>query len=94
MALLHDVDKPASDIDEYVDSLDAIFIHKLELITVLRSKLVKFKEHLREEEMLSKKFYEQRNEVMDIFDLNTNVGDNFKNDEDMQLLDDLHKVMS
>ena len=48
MALLHDVDKPASDIDEYVDSLDAIFIHKLELITVLRSKLVKFKEHLRE----------------------------------------------
>ena len=94
MALLHDVDKPASDIDEYVDSLDAIFIHKLELITGLRSKLVKFKEHLREEEMLSKKFYEQRNEVMDIFDLNTNVGENFKNDEDMQLLDDLHKVMS
>ena len=94
MALLHDVDKPASDIDEYVDSLDSIFAHKLELITVLRSRLIKFKEHLREEEMLSKKFYEQRNEVMDIFDLNTNVGDNFKNDEDMQLLDDLHKVMS
>ena len=94
MALLHDVDKPASDIDEYVDSLDSIFAHKIELITVLRSRLIKFKEHLREEEMLSKKFYEQRNEVMDIFDLNTNVGDNFKNDEDMQLLDDLHKVMS
>ena len=93
MVLLHDVDKPASDIDEYVDSLDAILAHKLELITVLRTRLVKFKEHLREEEMLSKKFYEQRNEVMDIFDLNTNVSDNFKN-EDMQLLDDLHKVMS
>ena len=43
--------------------------------------------------MLSKKFYEQRNEVMDIFDLNNNAGENFKN-EDMQLLDDLHKVMS
>ena len=93
MVLLNDVDKPASDIDEYVDSLDAILAHKLELITVSRSRLVKFKEHLREEEILSKKFYEQRNEVMDIFDLNNNAGENFKN-EDMQLLDDLHKVMS
>ena len=93
MVLLHDVDKPASDIDEYVDSLDAILAHKLELITVLKARLTKFREHLREEELLSKKFYEQKNEVMDIFDLNANVGDNFKN-EDMQLLDDLHKVMS
>jgi kinesin family protein 2/24 len=93
MVLLHDVDRPASDIDEYVENLDAILAHKLEIITTLKSRLTRFREHLKEEELLSKKFYEQRNEVMDIFDLNANVDDGFKN-EDMQLLDDLHKVMS
>ena len=92
MVLLHEVDKPASDIDEYVESLDSVLTHKLELITMLKTKLVKFREHLKEEEMLSKKFYEQRNEVMDIFDVHGG-DDNFKND-DIQLLDDLHQVMS
>jgi len=91
MALLNEVDKPASDIDEYVESLDAILAHKAEMIHMLRSRLHKFKDHLREEEALSKKFHEQKNEMMDIFDLN--AADTCKNDE-MQLLDDLHQVMS
>lgn len=91
MVLLHEVDKPGSDIDEYVESLDTVLTHKIELITMLKSKLKNFREHLKEEEMLSKKFYEQRNEVMDIFDVHG--GDNLKND-DLQLLDDLHQVMS
>lgn len=91
MLLLHEVDKPASDIDEYVDSLDSILVHKLELINSLRNRMQKFREHLKEEELLSKKFYEQRNEVMDIFDLNNNNAAD-KN-EDIQLLDDLHHVM-
>ena len=56
--LLHEVDKPGSDVDEYVENLDAILLHKLEIITILRSRLVGFKEHLKEEETLSKKFYE------------------------------------
>ncbi len=32
MMLLHEVDKPGSDVDEYVESLDSILLHKLELI--------------------------------------------------------------
>jgi kinesin family protein 2/24 len=36
MVLLHEVDKPGSDIEEYVSSLDAILMHKMELITVVR----------------------------------------------------------
>jgi len=91
MVLLNEVDKPASDIDEYVDSLDAILAHKMEMISMLRSRLHKFRGHLREEEALSKKFHEQKTEMMDIFDLN--APESCKNDE-MQLLDDLHQVMS
>ena len=91
MNFLHDVEKPASNIDEYVDNLDAILLHKLETINRLRMKIQTFRGHLREEEALSKKFYEQKNEVMDIFDLNAE--DPFKND-DIQLLDDINQVMS
>jgi len=86
MMLLHEVDKPGSDVDEYVESLDAILAHKMEIISLLRGRLYNFKEHLREEEILSKKFYEQRAEVLDVFDLGDREG--FNND-DMQLLDNL-----
>lgn len=89
MGLLNEVDKPASDIDEYVESLDAVLSHKLETITVLKGKLVRFREHLKEEEVLSKKFHEQKNEMMDIFDLAGGESDK----EDMQLLDNLHQVV-
>jgi len=86
MMLLHEVDKPGSDVDEYVDSLDAILLHKLEIISMLRGRLVNFREHLREEEILSKKFYEQRTEILDVFDLNDS---DINRNEDMQLLDNL-----
>ena len=36
MMLLHEVDKPGSDIEEYVSSLDAILLHKMELIICVR----------------------------------------------------------
>jgi len=87
MMLLHEVDKPGSDVDEYVDSLDAILAHKMELISGIRNRLISFKEHLKEEEHLSKKFYEQRAEVLDVFDLNDN--DILNKNGDLQLLDDL-----
>jgi len=86
MMLLHEVDKPGSDVDEYVESLDAILAHKMELIAGLRGRLLSFREHLKEEEFLSKKFYEQRAEVLDVFDLNDDILN--KNGE-VQLLDDL-----
>jgi len=94
MSLLKDVEQPASDIDEYVDTLDNILAHKVEMINMLRAKLHKFKSNLKEEQALSKKFNEHKNEMnqmMDIFDLNTE--EHFKSDE-MQLLEDLPQVMS
>lgn len=48
--LLHDVDKPGSDIEEYLDSLDAILSHKVDIITHLSKKIKEFRSHLREEE--------------------------------------------
>ena len=87
--LLHEVDKPGSDVDEYVDSLDAILAHKMDLVAGLRNRLLKFREHLKEEELLSKKFYEQRAEVLDVFDLNDN--DFLNKNGEVQLLDDLPK---
>jgi hypothetical protein len=91
MMLVHEVDKPGSDVDEFVDNLDALLLHKMELINLLRTKLLTFKQHLKEEDMLSKRFYEKKSEVMDIFDLKT---DNQHVSNEMQLLDNLHEVMS
>ena len=48
--LLHDVDKPGSDIEEYLDSLDAILSHKIDIINLLSKKIKDFRGHLREEE--------------------------------------------
>jgi kinesin family protein 2/24 len=43
MMLLHDVDKPGSDIEEYLDSLDAILAHKVDIITHLSKKIKDFR---------------------------------------------------
>jgi kinesin family protein 2/24 len=58
MLLIHEVDKPGSDIDEYIECLESILNHKLEEITTLKSKVSLFRQHLKKEEILSKKFYE------------------------------------
>lgn len=58
MLLLHEVDKPGSDVDEYVNNLDVLLSHKMDVIAQLKSSLKQFKDHLLEEEALSKKFYE------------------------------------
>ena len=52
MMLLHEVDKPGSDIEEYISSLDAILLHKMELISVVRSRLINFFGHIKLEENL------------------------------------------
>lgn len=59
MMLLHDVDKPGSDIEEYVSSLDAILLHKMEIIGVVRARLIEFYKHLKMEENLNK-LYQQK----------------------------------
>jgi len=92
MLLLHEVDKPGSDVEEYVTSLDAILAHKMEVISVLRGRLLGFHEHLKQEEGLSKRFYDQQTEVMDVFNLQNEEGLNGEKD-DVQLLEDLNDVM-
>ncbi len=89
MLLLNEIDKPGSDVDEYVDNLDAILAHKLDIILLLRNRIGTFKEHLKEEELMTKKFYQQRNEFIDVFDLGADefIG---KQDE-IQLLSNLPK---
>ena len=58
MVLLHEVDKPGSDIEEFIDSLDAILAHKEDMIGRLRGKLAGFRTNIQEEQRLSKKFYQ------------------------------------
>jgi kinesin family protein 2/24 len=62
--LLHEVDKPGSDIEEYVSSLDAILLHKMDIITVVRQRLVDFYTHLKMEENLQK-LYQAKQAQMD-----------------------------
>jgi len=81
--LLHEVDKPGSDIEEYTNALDAILANKMEAIASLRKKLSVIRTHLNQEKELSKKFFEQQNEINDVFDLN---GSGKKEDEDVQML--------
>lgn len=64
MMLLHEVDKPGSDIEEYVSSLDAILLHKMELIGVVRQRLVDFYTHLKLEEKLQR-LYQNQQEAQD-----------------------------
>ena len=54
MALLADVDKPGSAIDQYVDRLSRVLAQKAESIAKLRERVATFQTHLREEEVLSR----------------------------------------
>ena len=72
MMLINDVDKPGSDIDNYVCSLDKLFQEKAERIQNVRAKLFKFHKLLKEEEILAKKFSEYQNDMGDISPINNN----------------------
>lgn len=63
MALLQEVSKPGSDIDDYVKGLNAILDHKLEIISVLKSRLLGFAAHLKQEENICRKVNEYQASV-------------------------------
>ena len=81
MILINEVDKPGSDIDSYVTSLDKILKEKAERIEKTRSKLLKFQNLLKDEEYLSQKFYQYQNEFGN--------DDNFLDKGNKDLLDDI-----
>ena len=58
MMLLHEVDQPGSDVEDYVNKLDSILVHKMQIISDVRTKLLTFHKHLKTEEVLSK-LYQQ-----------------------------------
>jgi len=69
MILLHDVDKPGSDVDDYASNLDDMLGQKVELIMSLRKKVRNFREYLKLEENVSKQFYKRQTEVLGVYDL-------------------------
>jgi len=56
MALLSEVDKPGSDVDQYVCELDKVLAMKEEMIRNLRKQLKSFNDHLRQEEAMASAF--------------------------------------
>jgi kinesin family protein 2/24 len=61
MMLLHEVDQPGSEVEEYVTKLDGILVHKMQHIMTIRNKLLKFHKHLKTEEVLSKLYQQMTN---------------------------------
>lgn len=54
MTILNEVDKPGSDVDQYVKGLDKLLMEKVYMILDMRKTLVNFHTHLRTEEHMSK----------------------------------------
>jgi kinesin family member 2/24 len=54
MSLLNDVDKPGSDVENYVYTLDKLLMDKIDRIHLMRQQLVEFHKNLKTEESMSK----------------------------------------
>ncbi|OMJ88408.1 hypothetical protein SteCoe_9627 [Stentor coeruleus] len=74
MQLLGEVDKPGSDVDNYVRELDTVLSIKEDMIKGIREKLRVFNDHLRQEEELTLVF-EKNKAVMDVFNLDIHDDD-------------------
>ncbi len=67
MSLINDVDKPGSEIENYVSTLDKLLADKVDKINSLRSRLQKFNILLKDEEALASKFNHYEN--LEVFDM-------------------------
>ena len=54
MGILKDVDKPGSDVENYVEKLDKILEKKIEMMTDLRRRVLDFYKNIKTEEQLAK----------------------------------------
>lgn len=63
MSLLNEVDKPGSDIDNYVVTLDRLLAEKQSMIATLRGKLFSLHCKLKDEEALATKFSNEANGI-------------------------------
>lgn len=62
MRLLYEVQKPNSDIKQYVENLHGVLEHKIRLMTELMRKVETFGQHLLQEERLSEEFKKKQEE--------------------------------
>ena len=63
MALISEVDKSGSDIEEYVNNLDAMLLKKMMMIAAVRKKLVDFNAHLQLEKQLQGIYHKKQTEL-------------------------------
>ncbi len=69
MNLINEVDKPGSDIDNYVVNLDKVLLEKMKNISTLRLRLKKFRVMLKDEEAISANFM-NNNDFIDSYEKN------------------------
>lgn len=71
MKILNEVSQSSSTIQDYLSKLEEIIAKKLQSISNLKNLAINFHDHLKEEQAFSKMFYEQQNEVLDVFCLDS-----------------------
>jgi len=69
MNLINEVDKPGSDIDNYVVNLDKVLLEKMKNITIIRQRLKKFRVMLKDEEAISA-YFMNTNDFIDCYEKN------------------------
>lgn len=60
MAILKEVDKPGSDVENYVMKLDKVLIKKIDMMNDLRRQLLDFYKNIKTEEQMAKLFHEMQ----------------------------------
>jgi hypothetical protein len=80
MELINDVDKPGSEIENYVVTLDKFLGDKVDKINALRGRLQKLNILLKDEEALQTKFNNNNNDVLDLYDFGKKNYDNLEDE--------------
>ena len=65
MNLLNVVDKPNSDVDQYVQELDRVLLGKMNIIGKLRDQLLNFHKHLKTEEKMSALYQQMQQGIIE-----------------------------
>jgi len=60
MTLLNEVDKPGSDVEDYINNLDKMLINKIHMILGMRQQIIDFHTNLKTEEIMSKLYQQQQ----------------------------------
>jgi hypothetical protein len=84
MGLINEVDKPGSDIENYVVTLDRLLADKVDKINSLRGRLQKFNIMLKDEEALANKFNNNA-DILEVYDFEKKNYDNLEDELEEEL---------